>query len=153
MIFDELKNIGIYKNISSNIKTAIEWVQKTDLNSLKVGEKIVVDGDKVFATLYEYDTTPAYKQPFEGHLRYIDLQIFTAGAETIEVAFKTGNEEIEIPYDAVKERFKTTKTDGVARFTVKAGDFAIFYPQDLHKTCINPYNVEKVKRIVVKVEV
>ena len=37
MIFDSIKNAGIYEGISPNLKTALEYMRSHDLNAMKPG--------------------------------------------------------------------------------------------------------------------
>ena len=39
MIYDEIKNIERYRGISKNLDTAIDFLEKTDLNSLPLGKQ------------------------------------------------------------------------------------------------------------------
>ena len=52
MIYDEIKNISRYRGISSNLDTAIDFLEKTDLKSLPLGKTEILD-DKVFANVME----------------------------------------------------------------------------------------------------
>ena len=61
----------------------------------------------------------SYEKIFEGHLKYIDLQIILDGAEIMEVAQKTGSEKITEEYSENKERFKV-QTEADAKILVKS---------------------------------
>lgn len=151
MIFDNISNIDLYKGISPRFEKAIEWVKKTNLNELKIGEKYYIDGTDIYANVSEYDTYYSYEKTFEGHLKYIDLQLILDGAEIMEAAQKTGNEKITEEYSNTKERFKV-QTEANAKVLVKKNEFTIFFPQDLHKPCINySYKSDKVRKLVIKI--
>lgn len=151
MIFDKVSNFSTYINIHPRFKKVKEWLDSVDLSTLESGSKIEIDGKNIYAKVDEYETHPSYKKTFEGHIKYIDIQIITYGYEKIEVAMLNGTEDEDIPYDEIKERYKV-KTQEDCNITIKDGEFAVFFPQDLHKPCINPsYKKEKVKKVVIKV--
>lgn len=151
MIFDKLENIQAYVNTHPRFKVAFDWLQKTDMDKLPVGEKIPLDGDNIFAKLMEVDTFPSHKKTFEGHHKYIDIQMVIVGIEAMEVALLEGDEEEAVPYTEAKESYKV-QTQQDALVVLKNNDFVIFFPQDLHKPCINHgHRSEYVKKVVVKV--
>ncbi|MDR2077574.1 MAG: YhcH/YjgK/YiaL family protein, partial [Rickettsiales bacterium] len=56
-------------------------------------------------------------------------------------------------YDENRDIYKI-KTYESAKILVRENEFAIFFPQDLHKPCINPsYRSEKVRKLVLKVRI
>ncbi len=151
MIFDNINNLSLYVGINPKFEKALQWIRKTNLNELKIGEKYYIDETNIYANVSEYNTSYSYEKTFEGHLKYIDLQIILDGAEIMEVAQKTGSEKITEEYSENKERFKV-QTEADAKILVKKGEFVIFFPQDLHKPCINySYKNDKVKKIVIKI--
>lgn len=151
MIFDKLSNINTYVDLHPRFSKVFEWLKNTNLNELLIGEKYFIENENIFATLSEYETFPSYKKTFEGHYKYIDIQLILSGAEIMEVSMIKNDMEKDIEYSEEKERYKV-KTEADAKVLVKENEFTIFFPQDLHKPCINySYKSEKVKKLVIKV--
>ena len=94
MIFDDINNLSLYVGINPKFEKALQWIRKTNLNELKIGEKYYIDETNIYANVSEYNTSYSYEKIFEGHLKYIDLQIILDEAEIMEVAQKTGSEKI-----------------------------------------------------------
>ncbi|MDR2778473.1 MAG: YhcH/YjgK/YiaL family protein, partial [Rickettsiales bacterium] len=118
---------------------------------LETGKKYPIDGDRVYAKIDEYNTFHSYEKNFEGHSRYADIQLMLSGDEIIEVKLKRGDEKEEVPYDEKKDMYKV-KTYDSARILLRENEFAVFFPQDLHKPCISTsYRSEKVRKLVIKV--
>ena len=82
MIYDEIKNISRYRGISSNLDTAIDFLEKTDLKSLPLGKTEILD-DKVFANVMEVQAKDEEELSFEIHKKYMDIQIDVEGTELI----------------------------------------------------------------------
>ena len=151
MIFDKIENFNIYKDIHPLFPKAIEWFNSLNLNTLEWNTRIEIDGKKFYALMQDYFTAPSYTKNFEGHKKYIDIQIMINGAELMETALLTGKEEFETAYLEEKDIYKV-KTQEETKILLKEGYFAIFFAQDLHKPCLNySFKSERVKKIVLKI--
>ena len=82
MIYCKLSDLGLYKNYSENMKEAIEFIQKNDLNTLPLG-KTIVNGEKVFINKMESKTQDYAALKYEAHHKYIDIQIDLDGDEKL----------------------------------------------------------------------
>ena len=153
MIYDKLENIEMYKTVHPKFAKAIEWIKSTDLNSLEVGKKVFIDEKNIFAIISEYKTASLYKKSYEGHKEYIDIQIVLKGREVTEQAFLKGGEEEVRAYNPEKDNYKC-HTEKDSEFFLERGNFAIFFPHDLHKPCINCAGREsEMRKVVVKIRV
>lgn len=149
MIIDRLENAGLY-NFHEGINKAFEYLRSTDLIALPTG-KHVIDGDKLFALMQEYDTVSTEGQQLEAHKKYIDVQYMIHGAELVghvllngQTASKAYDAEGDYHLFAEKPTFYS-KMD--------AGTFMIFFPGDLHMPSLQIDEPAKVKKVVVKVAV
>ena len=61
MIADVLKNRQIYAAISPRIKTALEYIAKTDFSSMEPG-RYELDGSNLFALVQAYDSIPESRE-------------------------------------------------------------------------------------------
>lgn len=149
MIFDSLKNIEIYKSLGKNYEKAIDFVLKTDLDSLEVG-KYEIDGLNVYAMVSSYDTIEWEAGKWEAHKNYSDIQLVISGEEVFGFE-PTANLNARTEYDPVKDIiFFENDVEGMNLVT-KAGYFAIFQPQDGHKPKVMNKVPSTVKKLVVKI--
>lgn len=146
MVLDHLSHAQEYFNLSSGIRVALEFLQRTDLISLSAGRH-AVQGDAVFAIVDEYETKPASEKFWEAHRRHIDVQFVVSGREAIGVG---ALERFEAePYDA--ERDLVVARGGGQYVDVPAGWFAILFPHDVHMPGVIAGTAERVRKVVVKV--
>ena len=147
MIKDKLVNSSTYINISNNLKKGFEWLQATNLDTIKDG-KYYIDGEKVFANIQTYETKDDAK--YEAHRKYIDIQYMINGKELVGVT-DISNCKTCIQYDTEKdlEFFDIVTKDEY--LTLATGEFIILFPQDTHKPSIKFNEKSIVKKVVVKV--
>lgn len=153
MIIGSIQDIQKYSALSKNFKTAIEYIQATDMSALSLG-KHIIDGDQVFLIRDCYQTKKVEDCFFESHEKYADIQIVLSGQEGFGyLAADTEGIVITEPYLEDKDM---TKYDGIPEFiyTLKKDRFAIVFPEDLHMVKINNMiNNEKIEneKVVIKV--
>jgi YhcH/YjgK/YiaL family protein len=149
MIFDKIENSAIYENISPLIKKAFEYLKQTDFSRLENG-KHLVDGDNLFAIVQEYDTKNDADAKLEAHRKYIDVQYVVLGEELIGVSPLVAQTPCK-EYDA--ENDYALYDDTCSFVKVNPKQFAVLFPQDLHKPGIKVNSSIKVKKVVMKVRV
>lgn len=149
MIYDRLENFSRHVSRHAQFQAVLKFLDSEAISSLSVG-RYEVDKEGAYAMVSEYDTKPVSEGFIECHRKYIDIQVMIKGTERIGVCVKSSCREL--PYDAEKE---FQKLEGEVSFiTLKAGDFAVFFPQDGHMPQIQiGSGPEKVKKIVFKVPV
>lgn len=148
MILDKLENASLYAGISENLKKGFEFLRNTDLSTLEIG-KYEIEGTAVFALVSEYDSKKPQDCRLEAHQTYADIQYIVSGREAIGYAF-LNNQDILVPYSTEKDIvFFTGDTTAL---TLESGMFAVFFPQDAHRPCMQIDGPEKVKKVVVKVK-
>lgn len=149
MITDKLERAALYGGLAPRIRTALEWLQATDLNALPVG-RVDLDGDNLFALVQEYDTKPRDDGVWEAHRKYIDVQYVVRGRERmgyIPVEVITVTKE----YDAEKDYLNGT---GNGSFIyAPMGMVFVFWPGDAHMPGMQVDGPEPVRKIVIKVAV
>jgi YhcH/YjgK/YiaL family protein len=150
MIADVLKNRQIYGAISPRIKTALEYISKTDFSSMEPG-RYELDGSNIFALVQAYDSIPKEQGKWECHKNYIDIQYIAEGDEQIGCN-NIGKMKIITEYNPEKDiAFLSGEGDFV---TYSKGSFGIFFPEDAHMPKIAVNNTPaKVKKVVVKIKV
>jgi len=128
MITDKLINAYAYFPCHPEFKAAFEFLQNTDLLHTQVG-RYDIDGDNVFALVLKIETKPVNQCMFESHREYIDIQYIISDEEII------GYSQIEklIPAGDYNDcQDSRTYIGSGDMITLRAGEFAVFYPQDGH---------------------
>jgi YhcH/YjgK/YiaL family protein len=147
MILDNIKNASLYYNLSERIQLGLKYLQETDLSKLEPG-KYEIDGTNVYAAVSSYDTRTMDLVKWEAHKKYIDIQYIIEGTEKMGYSYIT---EMNSPteYNETKDvLFYQGNGDFV---TVKSGNFAIFFPEDVHAPNMAVDTPSAVKKVVVKV--
>ncbi len=148
MVLDSLALSGDYVSLGKHLAKAFDYVRKTDLLSLAEG-RYEVDGDNIFALVNERDLKKPADAALEVHDKYIDIQIVLRGEEGF--GWKTRKD-----CTSPRGEFSTEKDilfyddKPSTYFTLKAGEFAIFFPGDAHAPLVGD---GKVKKCILKVAV
>lgn len=149
MIVDRLANAAWYHGLPRRLVQALDFLRESDVLSLSLGRQDL-DGDRLFALVQEYPTRAVGDCRWEAHRKYCDVQFVARGVERIDVANISDMRVVEA-YDATKDvAFFAGDGDAI---TLRAGTFAVFAPQDVHKPCIALDESATVRKIVLKVQV
>lgn len=148
MIFDKIENANLYKGINTRIAKALTYIQSTKFSNLTPG-KYEIEGDDIYAIIYEYVTKDENNQLLEAHCKYIDIQYMAEGFENIGVTTFKDHQPVKL-YD--EENDYMLFNEPYTLTLLKQGMFAIFFPDDLHLPGIMATNMTNVKKIVIKVK-
>lgn len=160
MIVSDLKHI--WRQVVGNplLEKALEFLQGTVGRTLDDG-RITVDGDRVYALVQSYETSPAPAGGplLEAHRKYIDIQYIAEGVEAIGCA-PTELLNVSAAYDPAKDvEFGTVPRASLTLVRLAAGQLALLWPEDAHAPKLAaaagdaPAQPAQVKKIVVKVAV
>lgn len=145
MIKDKITNYLTYENLHEGLKKGLKYLAETDFSKIKNGTYEISDKD-VYAIVQEYQTKEIGQ--LEAHREYIDIQYIIEGSEKIGFSkLKTQTPATDYEPDII---FYKDKQDEFIE--MNNGDFAIFYPDDLHMPCITINQPQKVRKVVVKVK-
>jgi len=149
MILDYLKNAKLYYGVSEGLEKGFKFLQENDFSKMEPG-RYEIDGSNVYAMVQQYDTKLIENCRWEAHRKYIDIQYIVSGKEKMGYSNIKNMKEIEY-----KEEKDFVHMDGNGDFvTVEAGEFAVFFPEDVHAPCVSINDDPKpVKKVVVKVRV
>jgi len=148
MIIDTLANAGKYYGLHKNFARAFEYILQQDLDSIEPG-KYAIDGAELHASVSSKDGVKAADAKFEAHNNYIDIQVCPAGTEQLGWKPRNTCTQPKDDYNAEKDViFYNDQPD--MYFQLKAGQFAIFFPEDVHAPMIGE---GPVKKLVVKVKI
>jgi biofilm protein TabA len=149
MIIDTLANAPKYFNLHPSFKKAFDYINQNDLVSLKDEPTEISDDLKVIANNANGKTTEESLAKFECHDKNIDIQLCVKGKETI--AWKPREKCLtqKGAYNPLKDvRFFSDAPDMF--FQLNDGQFAIFFPEDVHAPMIGDGEIIK---IVIKVKI
>lgn len=105
-----------------------------------------------FAMEQAYLTRPRVDCFFESHRKYIDLQLIVAGEEIIEVA-DVSRLQVTAPFAEERDLVMYADTNRASPLRLRAGDAAVFFPEDGHMPCLQERGPVAVWKTVVKVPV
>ena len=152
MIVTDLMHIERQVLLTPTLVKALEFLRRPELASLAEG-KVPIDGERVFALPQRYETAAQGSPRFEYHRKYIDIQYIVEGEEVIEWA-PALKLKITDAYDREKDiTFGTVAPEEVTPVRLRAGQLAVFYPEDAHAPRRAAGAPARVFKIVVKVEV
>lgn len=147
MITASLKDFHRYINLHPQFKKVEEFLKTYNFG--KPGERVYIDGDKLFAIPALDKAKLKENAPLEAHNRYIDIQVCLEGNETMGWRDRSDCKSPKAPFDSEKDIiFYHDKP--LSYFDVPAGSFAIFFPEDCHAPLIGEGEIRK---IIFKVEV
>ena len=148
MITDHVKNRRPYETAHPLFSQAFDFIASYLAEPKPVG-KYELLGDALFAMVQTY--TAKTEARMEAHNKYIDLQFVVSGEERILWAQR---DELTVTEDLGEEKDALFLTDGdrPAALTLRAGEFAIFYPSDAHKPGLATDAPADVVKIVVKIK-
>jgi YhcH/YjgK/YiaL family protein len=152
MIFDRLDRIALYRTLTPNLRTAIDWLAGKDLKALELA-KFEISGTDVFAIPQSYQTKAESAAKWESHRRYIDIQIMVDGSERMDVADLSTMSDATV-YDEKKDAILFSGTTGTSLpLVVNEGQFAIFFPHDAHRPTVAVDAPTTIRKVVLKVAV
>jgi len=137
-----------YEKFPERWNTTFKFLTETDLKSLPIGR---IDlSDDVYAAVSEYETKNPKDAKFESHKKYIDLQYIISGEEYIGLTHLNDIDVIS-PYDE-KEDIAFFEYDGGDMLLASPTAYYIFFPDDIHRPCIQVNKASIVRKIVFKIK-
>lgn len=134
------------------LRTAIEYLQKTDIATLEPGV-YEIQGREIYAQVFDLTTKPIGETRPEVHRQYIDVQFLRTGRERIGVAIETGANKVA--EDALAERdvlfYEAAENETILEMV--PGNFAVFFPSDVHRPGVAAGAPASVRKAVLKVSV
>lgn len=150
MIVSDLAHIGQQVLTGTDLEKALDFLRRLDPEGATDG-RTEIDGQNVFALLQHYETITADSPKFEYHREYIDVQYIVSGEEIIAWA-PAERMTVTEPYDRDKDIcFGTVPKGQTTPVYLKAGQLAVFYPDDGHAPRLAATAPSPVFKIVVKV--
>ena len=150
MIYDNIKNIGLYKGISAALDVALDYIASAKM-PMENGTTLLEHGVK--AIVSSYVTKEVNPKGYEAHLKYADVQFLLAGEEVMRCC-PLEYLELATEYDEAKDcRFYVEQPGSGCDLRLGAGYFAVVFPDDAHIPQLAAGTPAEVKKIVMKVPV
>lgn len=146
MIIDSLENASKYYSVHPRFEKAFEFLKSQDLNALEVS-KFQIDGADLHAAVSAKEGVAVEAAKFEAHNNFIDIQVCISEQEKMGWSTRSQCTDPKDPYNAEKDVIFFNDQPGMY-FELKAGQFAIFFPEDVHAPMIGEGII---KKLVVKV--
>ncbi|MGJ7030274.1 YhcH/YjgK/YiaL family protein [Niabella hirudinis] len=149
MVIDTINNAGRYGQLHPLFKKAFDYIRQTDLAAAAAGTYIVEE-DAVKAIVSEAPGKKAETalEKFECHNQFIDIQYVISGLEQIGWKPRQDCVAPNGEYNAEKDvQFYNDAPD--LFFKLAAGQFVIFFPEDVHAPMIGE---GVIKKLVMKIK-
>ena len=147
MIIDSLSNAKKYFSLHKHFAKAFEYIGQQDLTTMEPG-KNQVDGDEITAAVMNKEGVKVADAKMEAHNKYIDIQVLGVGQEQMGWKPREHCVSPKAEYNPDKDIiFYNDQPD--TYFTLQPGQFAIFYPEDVHAPMIGEGPIRK---LVMKVK-
>lgn len=151
MILDTLEHSARYSGLHGKFKSAFDFLKTATSASYPVGT-YELEGKELYAMIQEYETKDPDDGAAEAHRSYIDIQYLMHGAERFD-AFDIARAVPSVAYDEARDVAFYDDDPNASQCVLNAGDFAVFFPDDVHKPGLACGGIPvKVKKIVVKVK-
>ncbi|WP_114750370.1 YhcH/YjgK/YiaL family protein [Pleomorphovibrio marinus] len=150
MILDNLSAGKKYAGMHVNFPKAFAYLTETDLDSLEAGF-YEISGKDVVATVFTKPskTKEESLEKFECHDKHIDIQVCLHGEEAIGWKPRETCKQLKGSYNPEKDvSYYADEPD--TYFQLSPGQFAIFFPEDVHAPMIGKGDI---KKLVIKVKI
>lgn len=149
MIVDNLENAARYYCLHPLFNKAFDFIKQTDMHSAETGKVEVADGLKAIFSTAPGKTKENSLAKFECHNANIDIQLCRSGKETIGWKSRGSCETENGNYNQEKDvQYYLDEPD--MYFQLTDGQFAIFFPDDVHAPMIGDGDI---KKLVMKVKI
>ena len=154
MIFGHINDLeSDFSWLPQPLKRAVEHLKNTDFLALPAGN-YDLEGRDIYVQVIDVTTKKFAETRPEVHRQYIDVQFLCTGAEKIGVASDTRKNAVAEDLLAEKDLLFYTKTESESMLIMTPGNFAIFFPTDVHRpACAVDEQPLAIRKVVVKVRV
>ena len=151
MIVGLLSDVGRFKNVlPPAVIRAIRALQEVDLTRLEPG-RYDLEGDDLFYVVQ--DATPLTEEEIrpEAHFVYTDVHITISASERYSFSLpEAGLATTEKPVEGSDVAYYPTPTNE-SFFKLNPGAFVVFWPGELHRTCLAVTDKATFRKVVIKV--
>lgn len=151
MILDSLEHHTRYTALSPLFAKAFAYLLSvTDATPVGTHE---IEGEAILAHVQQHPTSLLEGRLYEAHQQYIDIQYIQRGREVIYWNPVAELTNVVMPFDAAKDAALYGLAPTGQAVPIRAGQFAIFFPEDGHIPSIAWGTIAPVRKVVVKVRI
>ena len=133
------------------IEKGLAFLRASDFSQMAPGV-VEIDGRNIYAQILDLTTRSPEELFPEVHRRYLDVQFLASGEEKIGIAIDTGNNPIRESLLAERDIIFYQRAENESFIEMVPGNFAIFFPQDVHRPGCHKYQQQQaIRKIVVKI--
>ena len=151
MIVGLIAEVGRLKNVlPPAIIRGIEALQKVDLASLEAG-RYDLEGDDLFYVVQDAVPRTVEEIRPEAHFVYTDVHITISASERYSFSLpEAGLTTTEKPVEGSDVAYYPTPSNETF-FKLDPGAFVVFWPGELHRTCLAVNDEATFRKVVIKV--
>lgn len=150
MIFGNIHNLGNLSIYPEALKQALNYLLEINLEQLKSGT-YKLKNDEMYVQVIDLETDLIENKLPEIHKNYLDVHFLAEGSEKIGFSIDCDKNTIYKNYDENRDILFYQNCTSESFINMIPGDFAIFFPNDVHRPgCIgNKKGI--IKKIVIKI--
>lgn len=114
--------------------------------------RYAIQGDDIYAQVFDAETKPAEEQRPEVHEKYADVQFLASGRERLGFTPDTGSYEVAERFDD-RDLIFYKKVENECFIEARPGCFSVFFPEDIHRPACASGQPMTVRKVVVKISV
>jgi biofilm protein TabA len=141
MIHDTLDQSSRYSSLNPLFQKAFEFIKNNDFSTMEPG-KYFLDGDNLYVTLMDIEGKTPEIAKMEAHRNYIDIQLIIDSCESMGWASLKQCSQPADAYNPEKD-LQFFKDAATSYINVIPGEFAIFFPSDVHAPGIGTGRIRK----------
>ncbi|HGO5824201.1 TPA: YhcH/YjgK/YiaL family protein [Mannheimia haemolytica] len=148
MFFDHISQVKANRYPLA-IQIALNYLKNTDFDAMGAGV-YELKGRQIYVQVLDLNTKPKHEFQPEVHRNYLDVQYLHRGKEIMAAAVDTGTNPIAVEYNPERDIQYYQSVANENEFRCIAGNFAVFFPEDCHRTAIFD-GTETIRKVVVKI--
>lgn len=151
MIFGNVHHVqNMRPCLPAPLMVALEHLRATDFDALPAGN-YDLQGKDIYVQVIDLTTKPIGETRPEVHRTYIDVQFLWKGRERIGFADDTGNNKIAEDLLASRDLLFYEGMENESTIEMHPGNFAVFFPSDVHRPACCLDAPAAIRKVVVKV--
>ena len=109
------------------VEKALDFLKAHDFTKMEPG-RYAIQGDDIYAQVFDAETKPAEEQRPEAHEKYADVQFLASGRERLGFTPDTGRYEVAERFDD-RDLIFYKKVENECFIEARPGCFSVFFPR------------------------
>jgi len=145
MIYGNINRLNDYGFYPAPVRVALDFLKENDIEKMNSGE-YEIEGRDIYIQIQEIKTDYAEIREAESHEKFVDVQYLVSGRECIGHSVLSDASVVKKDLRPEKDLIYYNNPEGETMLTMLPGDFAVFFPTDIHRPgseCDGPMNIKK----------